>query len=332
MAEGVVNKHPRLQDRLRPDTIVKISYDDQGEEPRYITGYWSIRGLGAPIRMMLSAAQVNHWIVLYDVTEEGDTGWSKESWANDKEWIKQGYNCLANLPFLIDCRTNMVLSQTNAIMSFLGRELNMLGRSPPMTCRCEELLCEIMDLRNIMVRFAYNGSPHTAEDEADAMAQGPAGRILDKLELLLENSYPGAITEDSSSEQQVDEDSAERRLRSITFLVGGRCTAPDFCLYEMLDQYTSLCRYYNIPLITEDRPYLSAYFTNFKLLAVNLPFLECGAGHAVLPFNNPYARFGSDWETNGPYERGQEACWRKMGILKERRTRTRPTKRPRTSR
>ena len=93
-----MSKHPRIQDRLRPDTIVKVTYNDQGEDPRFITGYWSIRGLGAPIRMILSAAQVNHWIVMYDVTEEGETGWSKETWLNDKEWIRDGYNCLANLP------------------------------------------------------------------------------------------------------------------------------------------------------------------------------------------------------------------------------------------
>lgn len=326
-----MNKHPKLQDRLRPDSVIKICYDDQGEAPQFITGYWSIRGLGAPIRMMLSAAQVNHWIVMYDVTEEGDAGWSKETWASDKEWIKQGYNCLANLPFLIDCRNNMVLAQTNAIMCYLGRELNMLGRSPPMMCRCEELLCEIMDLRNQMVGFAYRGSLDSADDDAEALIQGPAAGILDKLELLLENTYPGAIMEDSSSEQQVDDASVERRLHSICFLVGGRCSAPDFCLYEMLDQYLALCRYYNLPFITDNRPYLSAYFTNFSSLPENRPFLECEAAHGILPFNNPYARFGSDWE-NGAYERGQEAKWRKLGLIKESRTRTRPTKRPRTSR
>ncbi len=327
-----MSKHPRLQERLRPDTIIKVCYHDQGEDPQFITGYWSIRGLGAPIRMMLSAAQVNHWIVMYDVTEDGQAGWSKETWANDKKWIKQGYNCLANLPFLIDCRNNMVLAQTNAIMSYLGRELNMLGRSPPMTCRCEELLCEIMDLRNIMVHFAYYGAVATARDDAEALVQGPAAHIFDKLELLLEISYPGAL-DDSSSSTQVDMSSSlEGRPQDVCFLVGSECTAPDFCLFEMLYQFTALCGHYGLPSIIHSRPYLLAYFTHFSILPENRPFMECMAGHAALPFNNPYARFGSDWATNGIYKRGQRSNNRKQGSIIDFRTRTRPTKRQKSSR
>lgn len=327
-----MSKHPRLQERLRPDTIIKVCYNDQGEDPRFITGYWSIRGLGAPIRMMLSAAQVNHWIVMYDVIEDGETGWSKDTWANDKKWIKQGYNCLANLPFLIDCRSNMVLAQTNAIMSYLGRELNMLGRSPPMTCRCEELLCEVMDLRNLMVRFAYYGSIHTASDDAGALLQGPAGYILDKLELLLATSYPRAMDDSISSTQADESSTTPRGPQKALFLVGSECTAPDFCLYEMLDQYMALSRYYGLPPISQNRPYLLAYFTHFSNLPENRHFLECMAGHGALPFNNPYARFGSDWETNGTYRRGQATKTRKQGCIVDFRTRTRPTKRQKSSR
>lgn len=325
-----INKHPRLQDRLRPDTTVKICYDDQGEEPRFITGYWSIRGLGAPIRMLLSAAQVNHWVVMYDVVEEGETGWNMNSWLADKEWIKQGYNCLANLPFLIDCRNNMVLAQTNAIMSYLGRELMMLGRSPPMTCRCEELLCEVMDLRNLMVRFAYNGHRDTSKSDAEAMIHGPAGKILDKLEHHLQNSYPGAI-EPSTTESGDEEIAADRKRSAVCFLVGNGFTAPDFCLFEMLDQFMALCRYFDLTSITQNRPYLADYFVNFASLPENRPFLECMQAHMGLPFNNPYARFGSDWETNGMFERGQETGNRKQGIVKESRTKTRPAKRQKAS-
>ena len=61
----------KIQDRLKPDTIVKNEYEGyQGHSPRFIVGYWSIRGLGAPIRMLLSAAQINHWVAMYDVKEK----------------------------------------------------------------------------------------------------------------------------------------------------------------------------------------------------------------------------------------------------------------------
>ena len=43
----------KLQDRIKPDSIVKNHYDggqQQQHSPRFIVGYWSIRGLAAPIR------------------------------------------------------------------------------------------------------------------------------------------------------------------------------------------------------------------------------------------------------------------------------------------
>jgi hypothetical protein len=316
-----VTKNPRLQDRLNPDTTIKVCYNDQGDDPRFIVGYWSIRGLGAPIRMMLSAAQVNHWIVMYDVVEEGETGWSKETWLEDKEWIMKGYNSLANLPYLIDCRTNMVLVQSNAIMSFLGRELRMLGRSPPMTCRCEELLCEIMDLRNHMVGYAYNRNVDRRKEDAALLVapDGPVARILDKLEVVLENAYPGAM--DGSDELQ-------DKRESICFLVGREITAPDFCLWEMLDQFRHLCSLFRMPSLTISRPYLDAYFFNFRDLEENDPYLQFDEIYNNLPLNNPYARFGSEAGSHDIYARDESpAKWRQMGVLKDERVRMRPIKR-----
>ena len=319
-----VSKNPRLQDRLRPDSTIKISYSDEGEDPRFIVGYWSIRGLGAPIRMMLSAAQVNHWIALYDVVEDGEKGWSKETWLQDKEWIKKGYNPLANLPYLIDCRTNMVLVQSNAIMSFLGRELRMLGRSPPMTCRCEELLCEIMDLRNYMVEYAYDRHVDRRKEDAGLLvtADGPVSRILDKLETVLENAYPGAL--DGSDEIQDKRD-------SICFLVGNQMTAPDFCLWEILDQFRLLCSLFRLPSVMETRPYLDAFFFNFRDLEENDPYLQFDEVYNNLPLNNPYARFGSDPGSHDHYLRDETPTkWRELGVVKDERVRTRRSKRSKT--
>ena len=99
----------------------------------------------------------------------------------------------SNDHYIRDERAAKWREQSNAIMSFLGRELRMLGRSPPMTCRCEELLCEIMDLRNDMVEYAYNRNVDRRKEDAGILVSpdGPASRILDKLEAVLENAYPG---------------------------------------------------------------------------------------------------------------------------------------------
>lgn len=78
-----------IKDRMKPDTTFKIFYGDHLEDlhnPRFILGYWSIRGLGAPLRMMLSAAETNHWAVLYDMEEKEDGSWGCESFMKDKVW------------------------------------------------------------------------------------------------------------------------------------------------------------------------------------------------------------------------------------------------------
>lgn len=139
-----------LKDRLKPDSTYKVAYGDDLdslENPRYIIAYWSIRGLASPLRMMLTAAQVNHWVIFYDVKEIPDGKWSKDSYLHDKSWLKEEYNPLMNLPFLVDCANDTVISQTNAIFTFLGRELNMLGSNSQDQTICEELLCEVMDIR-----------------------------------------------------------------------------------------------------------------------------------------------------------------------------------------
>ena len=81
--------------------------------------------------MLLSAAQIDHWVVMYDVqeSESSANGWEKSSWLNDKEWLKKDFP-LMNFPFLVDCVEHKVLSQTNAILSHMGRQLKMMGHTP----------------------------------------------------------------------------------------------------------------------------------------------------------------------------------------------------------
>lgn len=96
--------------------------------------------------MMLSAARIDHWVVLYDVVEnneENGGGWDKSTWLRDKEWLKEDFPFI-NLPFLVDCPDDdetIVVSQTNAILSHLGRELRMFGRSPREACRAARNCC-----------------------------------------------------------------------------------------------------------------------------------------------------------------------------------------------
>eukprot|EP00977_Amphora_coffeiformis_P024395 scaffold15695_cov160-Amphora_coffeaeformis.AAC.4 len=312
------------KDKLKPDTTIRNHYTgSQSHQPRFVLGYWSTRCLGAPIRMLLHAGQVDHWMVMYDVKEDESTttGWDKSSWYNDKEWLNLDYP-LINLPFLVDCAHNKILSQTNAILAYLGRELDMMGTTKWETCKCKELLNEITDLRDLYLDFAYEENQDTLRHDALIML-GKAGLCFAKLENHLRKEYSlgGAIG---------------LPLESPCYLVGvgNRISAPDFCLWDILDQFQGLYEHLGLSsFLKEGRmensenhdvktfPYLRRFCQNLIYLPANSTY---GAKYRMneketrdpvkLPYNNPYARFGSDPESLGKYVRDQKKPWKGRGV------------------
>ena len=107
-------------------------------------GYWNIRGLGAPLRMMAEYAGADYEAKLHD----SDT----DEWAELKaELIKT--NPLANLPYVIDGDT--VVTQSNACFAYLGEKFGLLGSDATERVQCEQCLCQVMDLRNEGVELFY---------------------------------------------------------------------------------------------------------------------------------------------------------------------------------
>jgi glutathione S-transferase len=300
-----------LKERLKPDTTFRIAYDDRNEdldEPRYIVAYWSIRGLGAPLAMMLTAARVNHWVIFYDTNEEGDDGWNEDSYNEDKAWLRDEVNPLMNLPFLVDCSTDRVIVQSNAIFCYLGRELNMLGKTPLEQSMCEELLFQVTDLRDQMVDFAYEASTEDDKEEAANLAS-EASNCYAKLEAYLKKKYETMMVGKNNSADEPD--------GLICHLVGDDYSAPDFHLYEMLDQFEGLVQFYDLePLLLGSRyPHLAAYKIAFESLPEVSVYLNSRARE--VPYNSCSARFGSDPSTRGMYKRGMETPWKKQGVVDE---------------
>lgn len=61
-----------------------------------------------------------------------------------------------NLPYILDTDSegrSVTVTQSNACMLYLGRKFDMLGDSTAKQSLCEQLLCEVYDLRNQMVRW-----------------------------------------------------------------------------------------------------------------------------------------------------------------------------------
>lgn len=241
-------------------------------------GYWSIRGLGAPLRMMVMYANVPLNSVNYDLVAKPEGGFDGSLWFNEKPALK-AQNPLINLPYVKVGDT--VITQSNACFTFLGRKLNMLGHSEKETSECEQLLCEIFDIRNAMVGLAYNSAACNKEGVA-AVIEKVAGKngSFTKLELWLETKAAAGST--------------------TTFLVGDSATAPDFHLWEMLDQYTKLAEYYQFSPFLASFPRLASFKQSFAALPQNQKYFQSKL--AALPFNNKSAGFGAtpsgdSWKT-----------------------------------
>lgn len=191
-----------------------------------------------------------------------------------------------------------------------------------------------------MVRFAYSDpnanahDPRTADEKDAERLMARARGIFDKLERHLRSEYP-----DLRRRILVDDPAAARKRKIVTVakrscektsachLLGGRFTAPDFHLWEMLDQFDGLGKRYGICCLgTTDTafPFLKEFHATFLNLVANRVYAHQYQLNGLigvyddtiqLPYNNVYARFASDLICWGRYTRGQEAPWRNRGVV-----------------
>ena len=245
--------------------------------PRFAVGYWSIRGLAAPIRMMLCAAQQDHTVYLYDCLErsQDDNGTTEESaWSvryleTEKERLRDTYgNPFMNLPYIVDAPHQLLLTQSNACLQYVGECLNRMGSSSTnnhpqqqQRAQCVQLLCELYDLRNVMVNYAYADPPpaEPATAAADCIAAARVYWI--------------------KFEQHLMKQQQQQQHRSNSFfLVGDQWNAPDFGLFEMVDQFDQLGRFHELPDGLVDFPHIRAFQTAFAALPYVLYFAFLGRG------------------------------------------------------
>jgi glutathione S-transferase len=203
-------------------------------------GYWSIRGLAAAIRMMLCAAGVNHVSYMYDLKESADNNqWTSDYFTEKAENLIQ-FNSFMNLPYIVDHSEKLVLTQTNACLQSVGECLGMMGGANKVEhAVCVQLLSELYDLRNVMVRYAY-----------DAQQQDAAESTLNEAQKYFAK-FNAHLASSSSSNAH---------------LVGDGFTAPDFHLFELVDQFVHLAKAKNLPDCLMNHPHVRAFYTEFAQL------------------------------------------------------------------
>jgi glutathione S-transferase len=245
-------------------------------------GYWAIRGLGAPLRMMTMYKGIRLNAVNYDLATTEENGFDRSSWYTDAKPALKEQNPLVNLPYVID--NGLIITQSHACLVYLGRRLGLLGNSPAAEIECEQLLCEYMDFRNHVVGFVYAAGGNIPEF-IEKHVNAPNGQLY-KLNLWLEKKY-GAVV--PSSENAI-------------FFVGDSATAPDFAIWEIIDQFIAMAKFVGLagnPLESK-MPFLQAFHASFAQLPGNAHYLASAL--YALPANNLSAKTyggtpsGAVWE------------------------------------
>lgn len=198
-----------------------------------------------------------------------DIDYSKSSWFTSMkpELIKK--NPLINLPYIID--GDVVVTQSNACLSYLGRKFGYWGNDNVEITLCDQLLCEIYDLRNDVVRWSYPGNKPVKDFLEGAKSNGS----LPKLEAYLAaNSF---ISKDVNA----------------PFLVGDHITAPDFHLWELLDQFCLMTTFFQLEKFLDDTRLvnIAAFYDRFKALPRLQGYFE--SRMVKIGCNNLSAKFGS---------------------------------------
>jgi len=173
------------------------------QESRPIVGYWAIRGLAQPIRLLMAYTGTKFEDKMYQCGP-GPT-YDRSAWFDVKFTL--GFD-FPNLPYYKE--PNVKLTGTNAILRHIGRKHNLCGRTEEEMVRVDMAAEQVMDMRNNAVHLFYDR----------AGFESRLGDYLEKLQTTLK-----AIS---------------LFLGDRPWLAGDSLSFPDFHLYEMLDQHLLL--------------------------------------------------------------------------------------------
>jgi glutathione S-transferase len=269
--------------------------------------YWTIRGLAGPLRAMVMYSDHPLRAICYETRAMPDGSFDRSDWTTVVKPILIERNPLINLPYVeMDEKAHehhehhhhkTLVTQSNACLSFLGRKLGMYGSNPQEEAEIEQLMCEAMDLRNAMIRFAYQplqGKPVEAKAAGLQLMQNACGAFgsFRKMEKWLHMKI--------------------KQGQSGHFLVGDAASAADFHFFEMLDQYRTVCLVYSLDdkvdpthlslkagAVCEDDhdfdelgfPCTARYFDSWMKSPRMAKHIGCPLWR--MPFNNKMAHFGS---------------------------------------
>lgn len=198
-------------------------------------GYWAIRGLAQPARLLLRYLDVEFSDVTYEQTPAPEC--SRDAWLSVKPTLQRNGLDFPNLPYLIDSTTGVNLSQSQSILRYIGRAYGGQGGvydgTPAHLAEIDQLLDTVIDIRQPFTRFCYGGG--------DAKA-------------LFTQTLAGGL-------ESID---AYIKKRGTKFAVSDELSIADFSLFEVLAGLDTCSTELLGASVLEAYPALSAFYAAFK--------------------------------------------------------------------
>ncbi|CAH6779542.1 glutathione S-transferase Y1 [Phodopus roborovskii] len=167
-----------------------------------ILGYWNVRGLTHPIRLLLEYTDTSYEEKRYTMGDAPD--FDRSQWLNEK--FKLGLD-FPNLPYLID--GSHKITQSNAILRYIARKHNLCGETEEERIRVDIVENQVMDTRMQLIMLSYN--PDFEKQKPEFLKTIP-----EKMKMYSEF------------------------LGKRPWFAGDKVTYADFLSYDILDQYRTL--------------------------------------------------------------------------------------------
>lgn len=235
------------------------------ESPKIILGYWNIRGLAQPIRLLLTHVKAEFEDKLYSVGPAPE--FDKSAWLSEKDANSFKLD-FPNLPYLIDGEVK--LTQTLAIMRYLGRKYKLVPTAEADLVRLELAEQQIADLRAAFGKLCY--SPQYKE-----LLEGTRSKAL--CLGVLDGGYVDRFT-------MIIEEFA-KFLGDRQWFVGDELTYVDFLAYELLFQLSKWNE-----AVFKNAETLLKFVARFEALPEIAAYLKSDR-YIKWPFNNNVAQYGS---------------------------------------
>nr|AGZ87461.1 glutathione S-transferase mu6 [Tetranychus cinnabarinus] len=222
-----------------------------------ILGYWKIRGLCDPIRLLLAHTGQEYEMKEYSIGPE--PGYDISEWLDEKFNLGLDF---PNLPYYIDEEEGVKMTQTVAIIRYLARKHGLVGESDEETIKIEMVEQQAVELTLTCKRAFYSKDDDQFNQLKEEIFTSFPRKLIDLAKFLGENAY----------------------------IIGDRITYVDFLLWSILDYL----RLFEESLFDEASS-LKDYLTRIESLP-GIEKYRSSDDFKRLPITAPMAKFGGSSE------------------------------------